>query len=90
MNKYTDKKIIIDNHEEQKRLHKKYDVQDNVIIKESPNMTKFFVKYLVGATKLLISILITILVAVGIIALSYSNVRYELLFVVKSAFESLR
>ena len=90
MNKFTDKKTVIEKHAEQKKLHAKYNIEENVVIKETPNMTKFFIKYSVGMIRILISIMVVILAAIGIITIAYPELREEFLLIIRSAVENLR
>ena len=68
--------------QEQDRLKKKHDIEEpGVVIVEKNNMGKFTIRLCIRLTKLLASIALLILAAIGILALVYPNVRQELFVV---------
>lgn len=75
--------------QQQEKLHAKYEEPEDVIIKETSNMAKFTVKTLGTILRMVATVVVMILAAVGIMSLVYGNVRYELMLVMDSIFTQL-
>ena len=72
----------------QKALKKKHKIDDdNVVVVEKSNMAKFSIKTLVGFTKLIATISILCLAAIGLTALIFPETRVALLAIFNLAAE---
>jgi len=86
---YSRKRQMIRERKEQEALKEKYDIEEDVIIKETDNMGKFLIRTSSSIIRLLANIILAILAAIGITALAYPTVRQELISVVTAAIESI-
>lgn len=65
--------------EEQKELKQKYNIQqEDVIVVEKNNILKYIIKYVVGAVKLVATVIILTLAVLGLLTLIYPESRQEL------------
>lgn len=71
---------------EQQKLHEKYQEPPDIIIKEKSNMAKFTVKTLGNILRMLATVVVMVLAAIGILTLLYGNIRYEFMLVIQSIF----
>ncbi|MEF9839454.1 MAG: hypothetical protein RR869_08690 [Lachnospiraceae bacterium] len=66
--------------QEQIKLHKKHHiVDDGVLVVEKDNMTKFTIRSLVGLVRLVATIILCLLAAIGLLTMIYPEVRSEFL-----------
>lgn len=62
--------------EEQKKIKQRHGIQeDNVIVVEKTNMTKFLIRTVAGIIKLAATICLLLLAAVGLFTLLYPEIR---------------
>lgn len=66
--------------EEQQKLKKKYQInKQDVVVVEKTNMTKFFIRLLIGFFKFAATAAILILAVIGLLTLAYPQIRTEFL-----------
>lgn len=82
---------IITEKEEQKKLKKKYDIEDpNIKVVEKSNMVKFTIKTIKGIIYVLCTIVIITLAIIGLAALCYESPRAELLIIMSDTIEHIK
>ncbi len=79
MSLYENRVRIAEEVKEQEALRKKYEIEENVVVKEKTFFGKFVLRYLKDIIKVLLSILFWILAGIGVFAVSYPAIRQELL-----------
>ena len=79
MSLYENRVRIAEEVKEQEALRKKYEIEENVVVKEKTFFGKFVLRYLKDIIKVLLSILFWILAGIGVFAVSYPAFRQELL-----------
>lgn len=79
-----------DQENKQKKLHEKYNVQEDIMIIEKNNMMKFIVHTIGRVIKVITEIVIFILAVVGLAALIFPETRQELLKQTIMMWEELR
>lgn len=79
MSLYENRVRIAEEVKEQEALRKKYEIEENVVVKEKTFFGKFVLRYLKDIIKVLLSILFWILAGIGVFAVSYPDIRQELL-----------
>ncbi len=79
MSLYENRVRIAEEVKEQEALRKKYEIEENVVVKEKTFFGKFVLRYLKDTIKVLLSILFWILAGIGVFAVSYPAIRQELL-----------
>ena len=79
MSLYENRVRIAEEVKEQEALRKKYEIEENVVVKEKTFFGKFVLRYLKDIIKVLLSILFWILAGIGVFAVSYPTIRQELL-----------
>ena len=79
MSLYENRVRIAEEVKEQEALRKKYEIEENVVVKEKTFFGKFVLRYLKDIIKVLLSILFWILACIGVFAVSYPAIRQELL-----------
>lgn len=89
MSIYDKKAKMMEERNEQEELRNKYGIEENVVVKETSNMGKFMIKTTAIAFRVIATILVAILAAVGIIALVYPNLRAGVFQTVTEAFGNL-
>lgn len=89
MSIYDKKLELIKEQQKQEKLREKYGIEEKVIVKETSNMGKFLIKTGAIAIRVIASIVIVILAAIGLIALAYPEIRSEVIDVVSNAFANL-
>lgn len=82
-------KQVEEKHEEQRHqeeLRKKHnlDIPDDVVVVEKSNTVKFLLRFLSAAIRLIFSVVGIILMALGIIALIYPNIREPLIYTLQN------
>lgn len=88
-NIYDNKRKMIKQMQEQEALKEKYEIEDDVVIKETDNMGKFLIRTFSSVIRLCASILLAALAAIGLTTLAYPDVRAALFTVIKRAIESI-
>lgn len=89
MNIYERKTELMRDRKEQEALRDKYGLEENVVVKETSNMGKFLIRVSGIVIRILVTILIAILTAIGITTLAYPQIRSELISVITQAFDGL-
>ncbi|NCE98108.1 hypothetical protein [Emergencia sp. 1XD21-10] len=90
MSIYDKKAKMIDAQNEQEELKQKYGMEEeNVVIKETSNMGKFLIRTGAILIRVIASIVLAVLASVGIISLSYPELRSGVIETVTSAFSNL-
>lgn len=79
MSLYQNRMRIAEEVQEQENLRKKYDIKDNVVVKEKSFFGKFVLRYLKDIIKVILSILFWILAGIGVFSVCYPEIRAELL-----------
>jgi hypothetical protein len=87
MRKYREKKAF---DQEQKRLKEKHGVSEDVIVVEKSNMAKFTVTLVISLVRLLITVLIVLLTATGLICLIYPLPREDFFKIVSEIANEVR
>lgn len=82
-------KQVEEKHEErrhQEELRKKHnlDVPDDVVVVEKSNTVKFLIRFLEAAIRIIFSVVGIILMALGIIALIYPDIRVHLIYTLQN------
>lgn len=76
--------------EEQKRIKSKYNITDeNIKVIEKSNTIKFLLKHLIRFIKTMLTVIIIILAACGLIALLYPGPHKELMIIFKEAYDTI-
>lgn len=92
-NKYLKAAEKIENeqdfNEKQKVLRKKYDVPEGIIIKEKNNMIKFTVNTIRGFIRIIATIALIILAAIGLMASIYPEPRREIISILIKIYEDI-
>lgn len=76
--------------EEQRRIKSKYNITDeNIKVIEKSNTIKFLLKHLIRFIKTMLTVIIIILAACGLIALLYPGPHKELMIIFKEAYDTI-
>lgn len=89
MDIYEKKSQMRKERQEQEELRKKYDIKEEVVVKETSNMGKFMIKSIGGVIRIIATVAVLILAAIGIITLIYPESRQILFETIREAFEGL-
>lgn len=71
-------------HQEELRKKHNLDVPDDVVVVEKSNTVKFLIRFLSAAIRIIFSVVGIILMALGIIALIYPNIREHLIYTLQN------
>lgn len=79
MSLYQNRVRIAEEVSEQEALRKKYEIEENVVVKERTFFGKFLLRYLKDIIKVLFAVFFWILAGIGVFSVCYPAIRAELL-----------